>query len=485
MKHNKWLTLSAVALLSLSSPLSALAEEATTPAQPATSTEVAPAPETDSVRVVDVDRISLEKFELLADKDIFKDYNHPDPDGEWRVRYGYTNDMVVRFRPVEGKYIVDNPSYLESGKAPANTDLPVFTAKSLPSKQRDKTSRLRYDGTGGSEKETFRSFSVMSPTFKHHEDLVRFKETISEQLDFIFNLAKTKNDKVPYVYTTFGVPVFAEEDIVAYLKGAGVWNGTVFRSVVDPSKAVINYKHVLTVFLNEPALNEEEIREIKEKMEEIKVLGEQAAAASWGETVPNTPTNTPSTSPSSTKETTSSSASQPVSTESKKEDVTSLLSSTTHAIRVLFKGPDSTAIKGITTEKVTDSIKDIPADKIDLYDITPVDEAGNFRQISQEAVVTLPVSSGRKVSRVIYYLPETGAIENLAFEWDRVNNRVSFTVTHFSHYGVVYDEAEATTAATGKKALPKTNAIAQTGLYLFGLVLFVAGIAIARRKKKA
>ena len=73
-----------------------------------------------------------------------------------------------------------------------------------------------------------------------------------------------------------------------------------------------------------------------------------------------------------------------------------------------------------------------------MYDIKTLDTTGQFVQIGGEAQVTLSVAPGRVVEKVIYFLPSTGAVEELPFEWDKATNTVSFKVSHFSHYGIIY-----------------------------------------------
>ena len=48
----------------------------------------------------------------------------------------------------------------------------------------------------------------------------------------------------------------------------------------------------------------------------------------------------------------------------------------------------------------------------------------------------------RKVERVIYFLPETGAVEELPFELSADGKYVHFKVSHFSNYGVVYQSQD-------------------------------------------
>ncbi|WP_042761771.1 LPXTG cell wall anchor domain-containing protein, partial [Streptococcus suis] len=80
--------------------------------------------------------------------------------------------------------------------------------------------------------------------------------------------------------------------------------------------------------------------------------------------------------------------------------------------------------------------------QVDLYDIKTLDTRGQFVQITEEATVTLPVVAGKEIEKVIYFLASTGAVEELPFTVDKANNQVSFTVSHFSHYGIVYQASK-------------------------------------------
>ncbi|MGT2895365.1 LPXTG cell wall anchor domain-containing protein [Streptococcus entericus] len=106
---------------------------------------------------------------------------------------------------------------------------------------------------------------------------------------------------------------------------------------------------------------------------------------------------------------------------------------------------DINAVASIKAEKVTETSileklpEEIKPQDIDLFDIKTLDKDGKFVQIKAEATVTLPVIPGRKVTKIIYFLPETGAVEELAHEWHQELNQVIFKVSHFSNYGVVYE----------------------------------------------
>lgn len=137
-----------------------------------------------------------------------------------------------------------------------------------------------------------------------------------------------------------------------------------------------------------------------------------------------------------------------------------LLSSATHPISVALGQADVGKLFSLTTVSVTraEAFAKLPAPltmaRVSLFDIHVLDAEDNISQISAPARVTLPVNPNRRVARVIYYLPETGAVENLAFTLSTDRKSVSFTVTHFSHYGVVYEDQDTGTSTT---AAPDTT----------------------------
>ncbi|MCK3936477.1 LPXTG cell wall anchor domain-containing protein [Streptococcus suis] len=119
------------------------------------------------------------------------------------------------------------------------------------------------------------------------------------------------------------------------------------------------------------------------------------------------------------------------------------------SVNVQVQGADVGRVASILVKKENDSEiltklpKELAASPIDLYDIKTLDSAGQFVQITGEATVTLPVADGKVVEKVIYFLPSTGAVEELPFTLDKEANRVTFAVSHFSHYGVVYKASQA------------------------------------------
>ena len=132
-------------------------------------------------------------------------------------------------------------------------------------------------------------------------------------------------------------------------------------------------------------------------------------------------------------------------------------------VSVTLTGADVAAVDKIVADKVSD--KDVlaklpaemPAKDVELYDVKTQKADGSFVQITGEAVVTLPVDASRKVVKVIYFLPETGAVEELPFELSADGKSVRFKVTHFSNYGVVYQAKSSEHPVTPSKPVEQAK----------------------------
>lgn len=124
-----------------------------------------------------------------------------------------------------------------------------------------------------------------------------------------------------------------------------------------------------------------------------------------------------------------------------------LVSPTTN-VSVSLTGADVAAVDKIVADKVLDTTilaklpAELPAKNVELYDVKTQKADGSFVQITGEATVTIPVDPSRKVGKVIYFLPETGAVEELPFELSADGKYVHFKVSHFSNYGVVYQSQD-------------------------------------------
>ena len=127
-----------------------------------------------------------------------------------------------------------------------------------------------------------------------------------------------------------------------------------------------------------------------------------------------------------------------------------LVSPTTN-VSVSLTGADVAAVDKIVADKVLDTTilaklpAELPASNVELYDVKTQKADGSFVQISGEAAVTIPVDPNRKVAKVIYFLPEMGAVEELPFELSADGKYVHFKVSHFSNYGVVYQSQDTET----------------------------------------
>ena len=78
----------------------------------------------------------------------------------------------------------------------------------------------------------------------------------------------------------------------------------------------------------------------------------------------------------------------------------------------------------------------------DLFGFTFRDKAGEKLNINVAVPVTMPIDSGKKVARVIYYNRENHTVKDIEFRQD--GNEVFFKAPHFSIYGVIYGTATVT-----------------------------------------
>lgn len=204
------------------------------------------------------------------------------------------------------------------------------------------------------------------------------------------------------------------------------------------------------------------------------------------------------------------------------------LTSDTSAVAVRVFGSDVAAVDKIVANKehapavLAALPAGYPAQDADLYDIKTLDASGQFVQIGGKAQVTLPVAAERVVEKVIYFLPSTGAVEELPFEWNKETNTVSFMVSHFSHYGIIYKpvlqpvqppvtptlppattsqepkapvqtppaqltttvtQEQAATTTEGKKQLPATGDTASI-LPSLGIFLGLTGLGLAGKRRR-
>ncbi len=173
---------------------------------------------------------------------------------------------------------------------------------------------------------------------------------------------------------------------------------------------------------------------------EIGVWNDKITPAADANNTDTPPTPTNPTEPTKPVEEPKQPETPPVSEDKQVEDLTS----GDGAVAVRVFGSDVAAVDRIAVSKETNPAvlaalpAGYPAQDADLYDIKTLDSTGQFVQIGAEAQVTLPVAAGRVVEKVIYFLPSTGAVEELPFEWNKATNTVSFMVSHFSHYGLIY-----------------------------------------------
>ncbi|HEM4291773.1 TPA: LPXTG cell wall anchor domain-containing protein [Streptococcus suis] len=138
------------------------------------------------------------------------------------------------------------------------------------------------------------------------------------------------------------------------------------------------------------------------------------------------------------------------------------ITGTSSSVNVRVHGQDVGKVASLSVKKENDPVviaklpQALAEQQVDLYDIKTLDATGQFVQVTEDALVTLPVEAGKEVDKVIYFLASTGAVEELPFTVDKATNQVSFVVSHFSHYGIVYQAnkpvSQAQSGSTGQSA---------------------------------
>ncbi|HEM5073720.1 TPA: LPXTG cell wall anchor domain-containing protein [Streptococcus suis] len=124
------------------------------------------------------------------------------------------------------------------------------------------------------------------------------------------------------------------------------------------------------------------------------------------------------------------------------------ITGTSSSVTVRVHGQDVGKVASLSVKKENDPavIAKLPQalaeQQVVLYDIKTLDATGQFVQVTEDATLTLPVAAGKEVDKVIYFLASTGAVEELPFTVDKATNQVSFVVSHFSHYGIVYQASK-------------------------------------------
>ncbi|MCQ8263639.1 LPXTG cell wall anchor domain-containing protein [Streptococcus suis] len=208
------------------------------------------------------------------------------------------------------------------------------------------------------------------------------------------------------------------------------------------------------------------------------------------------------------------------------------ITGTSSSVNVRVHGQDVGKVASLSVKKENDPVviaklpQALAEQQVDLYDIKTLDATGQFVQVTEDALITLPVAAGKEVDKVIYFLASTGAVEELPFTVDKATNQVSFVVSHFSHYGIVYqankpvsqaqsgstgqsaqgkqatkqgDKEQAPSASSSQKeevkpaptSQPQAKTLPATGeassvLHLTGLgLLGLAGLVVKRRQRKS
>lgn len=360
--------------------------------------------------------------------------------------------MVYSYDARNTVIVASNGAYTRWNGISKEVSLPI--SPKMESEVRDESSHLFPEGAGVWGKGAippyrFGYIPLISKNFKTHADYLAFvteAENLAQQAgltlahgDVYVELTPMGRRFFPAGDKLFSQPIYSVNEVEAALVANGLAeyrietskSGEVFLINSNLGNPV-SYRYSVGVEYTDKT---EPFEDSKAKAlsfaKELLALANKRADESWGDVTSEVPT-TPET--------------------------TVTLTSTADKITVTVSHKDAQLVTAITTAPVKDKLPtNIPASQIDLYDIKTVDKDGNFQQITDDALVTLPVNPNKRVLKVIYYLPETGMTEDLAFTWDQASNTVTFTVSHFSQYGVVYAEDVQSQGEVGTTEQPSTQ----------------------------
>ncbi|MCW6660298.1 discoidin domain-containing protein [Aerococcaceae bacterium NML191292] len=123
------------------------------------------------------------------------------------------------------------------------------------------------------------------------------------------------------------------------------------------------------------------------------------------------------------------------------EELPKSFTDTDSNIKITFSSPvnhiESMSVVDLDEALLGEQSEVIKNSDSDLFEIKFKDKSQADVKVNTPATVEMAVDSGKKVARVIHFIPETGEIQDLDFT--QVGDQVIFGVLHFSIYGVVYE----------------------------------------------
>ena len=145
------------------------------------------------------------------------------------------------------------------------------------------------------------------------------------------------------------------------------------------------------------------------------------------------------------------------------EKDTKILSDDDNIVTVTVSGNDVNAIDKVVKKEVTnaDILEKVGDNNNLLMEIQALDDDGNIVSLSEDAKIDLAVISGRKPYKVLHYVKDKSAFEEVAFNWNEKNKNISLTTSTLGVYLIQnkLTEQQLTTKVRQESRVLKTDKV--------------------------
>ena len=145
------------------------------------------------------------------------------------------------------------------------------------------------------------------------------------------------------------------------------------------------------------------------------------------------------------------------------EKDTKILSDDDNVVTVTVSGNDVNVIDKIVKKEVTnaDILEKVGDNDNLLMEIQALDDDGNIVSLSEDAKIDLAVISGRKPYKVLHYVKDKSAFEEIAFNWNEKDKNISLTTSTLGVYLIQnkLTEQQLTTKVRQESRVLKTDKV--------------------------
>ena len=145
------------------------------------------------------------------------------------------------------------------------------------------------------------------------------------------------------------------------------------------------------------------------------------------------------------------------------EKDTKILSDDDNIVTVTVSGNDVNVIGKVVKKEVTnaDILEKVGDNNNLLMEIQALDDDGNIVSLSEDAKIDLAVISGQKPYKVLHYVKDKSAFEEVAFNWNEKNKNISLTTSTLGVYLIQnkLTEQQLTTKVRQESRILKTDKV--------------------------